>query len=47
MDLLIVVLIVVWLTGAGLAIGGNTIHLLGVIVLVLVAVRLVQGRELR
>jgi len=47
MDLLIVLVIVVWLTGAGLAIGGNTIHLVGGIALVLILWRLAQGRELR
>jgi membrane protein implicated in regulation of membrane protease activity len=47
LEVLILVVFVLWLLGALVVpIGGNAIHVLIVIVLVLVVVRLVQGRRL-
>jgi len=47
LELVIVVLLILWLAGAVLApIGSGAIHLLLVVVLVLVIVRLLQGRVL-
>jgi Family of unknown function (DUF5670) len=45
-EVIIVVLLLLWLLGAFVyPFGGNLIHLLLVILLVVVAVRLVQGRR--
>ena len=44
LELLIVILIVAWLAGAWV-VPSNAIHLLLVVVLVLVVVRLAQGRS--
>jgi hypothetical protein len=45
LELLIVLILLIWLMGAFVVpIGGSVIHLLLVIVLVLVVVRLLQGR---
>lgn len=47
LELLIVILIVLWLVGAvAVPIGGSAVHLLLVIVLVLVVIRVLQGRSL-
>jgi len=46
LELLIVIVLVMWLAGFSLAVGGNLIHLLLLIVLVLIVVRLAQGRNL-
>lgn len=43
--LIIIVLIILWLGGLSLSIGGNLIHLLLVIVLIMVIVRLATGRK--
>jgi hypothetical protein len=43
--LIIVVLIVLWLAGFALKIGGGLIHALIVIAIILVIVRLVTGRR--
>jgi hypothetical protein len=44
--ILVIVLLVLWLAGVGLSIGGSLIHLLLVVVLIIVIVRLLQGRRL-
>jgi hypothetical protein len=47
LELLIVVILILWLTGAFIVpVGGSLIHLLLVVVLVLVIVRLLQGRSI-
>jgi hypothetical protein len=46
LELLIVVVIILWVTGTGLAIGGSFIHLLLVVALVLVIMRLARGGPL-
>jgi Family of unknown function (DUF5670) len=47
LEVLIVVVLLAWLLGAFVApVGGSLIHLLLIVVLVLVAVRLLQGRSL-
>ena len=44
--LLVVVLLVLWLMGAFVyPVGGNLIHLLLVVILVLVVIRLLEGRR--
>ena len=44
--LLVVVLLILWLMGAFVyPIGGNLIHLLLVVILVLVVIRLLEGRR--
>jgi Family of unknown function (DUF5670) len=45
LELLIVLLIVLWATGAGLAIGGSFVHLLLVIVVILIAVKILRGER--
>jgi hypothetical protein len=44
LEILIILLIIMWITGTGFAIGGSAIHLLLVIVIVLVIFRLVRNR---
>lgn len=44
--LLIIVLLVLWVGGVAMPIGGSAIHALLLIVLVLVVVRLIQGRKI-
>jgi hypothetical protein len=44
LDILIIILILSWLGGFGLSIGGNLIHLLLVIALVVLIYRLMTGR---
>ena len=43
--LIIIVLIILWLAGVSFSFGGNLIHALLVIVLILVIVRLATGRK--
>jgi cell division protein FtsW (lipid II flippase) len=43
--IIIIVLIILWLGGVSLSFGGNLIHILLVIVLILVIVRLATGRR--
>ena len=43
--LIIIILIILWLGGISFSIGGNLIHILLVIVLILVIVRLATGRR--
>lgn len=46
LTILIVILIVAWLMGVGgVFAAGNAIHLLLVLVLVIIAIRLLQGRS--
>ena len=44
LELLIVVLLILWLTGS-FVIGGNAVHILLVLVLVLIVYRLATGRN--
>jgi len=44
LTLLIIVLLVLWLTGS-VAIGGQLIHVLLIVVFILVVMRLMQGRK--
>jgi len=46
LELLIIVVIILWITGTGFAIGGSLIHLLLVIVVVLIVVRVARGERL-
>lgn len=46
LETLIIVLLILWLAGYGLGVAGNAVHLLLVVLLVLVLVRLLQGRPL-
>lgn len=46
LDLVILILIVSWLGGFSMHVGGGLIHLLLVIALVVVVVRLLQGRRI-
>jgi len=43
--LIIIILIIMWLGGFALHVGGNLIHILIVIALILLIVRLVSGRR--
>jgi Family of unknown function (DUF5670) len=43
--IIIIVLIILWLGGFSMSIGGNLIHILIVIALILLIVRLVSGRR--
>jgi hypothetical protein len=43
---LIVVLVVLWLLGFSMSVGGSLIHLLLVIAVIVVLVRLIQGRSI-
>ena len=43
--LIIIILIIMWLGGFALHVGGNLIHILIVIALILLIVRLVSGRK--
>ena len=43
--LIIIVLVILWLGGFSLSIGGNLIHILIVIALILLIVRLASGRR--
>lgn len=43
---IIIILLILWLTGFSLSIGGGLVHLLLVIALVLVIYRLATGRKL-
>ncbi len=42
---LIVVLVVLWLLGFSMSVGGGLIHLLLVIAVIVVVIRLIQGRS--
>jgi hypothetical protein len=44
--LIVIVLVIMWLGGFALHIGGGIIHVLLVIALIIVVVRLLQGRKL-
>jgi len=43
--LIIIILIVLWLGGFAMSVGGNLIHVLIVIALILLIVRLASGRK--
>jgi hypothetical protein len=43
---LIVVLVVLWLLGFSMSVGGSLIHLLLVIAVIVVLVRVIQGRSI-
>ena len=46
LEILIIVLIVLWLTGSFVVpIGGSAIHILLVVALILIVLRLLQGRK--
>lgn len=45
LELVIVILVIAWVGGAVVVPVGSAIHVLAVVVLVLIAVRLVQGRR--
>jgi hypothetical protein len=45
LTLLVIVFIVIWLTGS-LVIGGNAIHFLIIVIVILVLVKLLQGQRL-
>jgi hypothetical protein len=46
LETLIVILVILWLLGAFVVpVGGNAVHILLVVVLVIVAIRLLQGRK--
>jgi Family of unknown function (DUF5670) len=46
LEILIIIVVLIWLTGAFvIPVGGSLIHLLLLIVLILVIVRLAQGRS--
>jgi hypothetical protein len=42
---IVVILLILWALGFGLHVGGGIIHLLLVIALVVVVIRLIQGRR--
>jgi hypothetical protein len=44
--LIVIVLLIMWLGGFALHIGGGIIHVLLVIALIIIVVRLLQGRKL-
>lgn len=47
MDVILILLVVLWLLGAFvMPVGGNLIHVLLVIILVVVLIRVLQGRSL-
>jgi hypothetical protein len=43
---LIIVLVVLWLLGFSMSVGGSLIHLLLVIAVIVVLVRVIQGRSI-
>jgi hypothetical protein len=43
---LIVVLVVLWLLGFSMSVGGSLIHLLLVIAVIVVLIRVIQGRSI-
>jgi len=43
---LIIVLVVLWLLGFSMSVGGSLIHLLLVIAVIVVLVRIIQGRSI-
>ena len=45
LELIIVVLVVMWILGIGFHIGGGLIHILLVIAVIVVILRLIQGRR--
>jgi hypothetical protein len=45
LEAIIVVLIIMWVFGIGLHIGGGLIHILLLIALIVIVIRLLQGRR--
>lgn len=45
LDIIILLILIAWLTGTGLHIGGSLIHLLLIIAVVVLIVRIIQGRN--
>jgi len=45
LEVLIIVILLLWLAGWNLGVGGSLIHLLIIIIAILVIVRLLQGRN--
>lgn len=45
LEILIIVILILWLAGWNLHLGGSFIHLLLIVILILVVVRLLQGRN--
>jgi hypothetical protein len=45
LETLIVILLLLWLLGFGFSVGGSAIHVLAVIALVIIIIRLLQGRS--
>lgn len=45
LTLFVLILVVLWIGGLGLHVGGGLIHLLLVVALVVLVVRLIQGRS--
>jgi hypothetical protein len=43
--IIVIILIVLWLAGWGFAIGGNLVHLLLVVALVIIVYRLITGKK--
>ena len=43
--LLVIILLVLWVAGFGFQFGGNLIHLILAIVVIIIVVRLAQGRS--
>ncbi len=44
LTLIVLILVICWLAGVGLSVGGGLIHLLLVIAVIVLVVRLLQGR---
>ena len=45
LDIIIIILVISWIGGFALSIGGGLIHLLLVIAVIVLVVRLIQGRK--
>lgn len=46
LDIIIVILLISWVGGISLSIGGGLIHLLLVIAIIVLLVRVIQGRKI-
>jgi hypothetical protein len=45
LEILLIVILILWLAGVGFGVAGNLIHLLLVVALIVLIIRLVQGRR--
>lgn len=45
LTLIVVILVVAWLCGVGFSVGGSLIHLLLIVAVVIVFIRVLQGRN--